>query len=143
MWLHRPQAANSDAQHSGTLLEEAVSIGVSIRASCVAACLIFAQGAEASDESSGGHWLRKCTNPEPPLQMECAIYVRALIEYDEVRASMPGQTRFICPAKDLTIGQARAVVIAFLRDRPADLHRPFVLLAHQALQAAFPCNQVK
>jgi hypothetical protein len=133
-----PQVAK---RKSKPLLEEAVSMDVTVMAGCVAACLIFGQSAEASDESSGGHWLRKCTNPEPALQIECAIYVRALIEYDEARGNMLGQTRLICPAKDLTIGQSRELVISFLRDRPEDLHRPFVLLAHRALEAAFPCNK--
>jgi hypothetical protein len=107
---------------------------------CVAACLVFGHDAEASDENSGIHWLRKCTNPEPALQIECAIYVRALVEYDEARGTLLGKERFICPQKDLTIGQSREVVIRFLREKPEDLHRPFVLLAHLALTAAFPCR---
>jgi hypothetical protein len=49
--------------------------------------------------------------------MECAIYVRGLVEYDEVRATMLGQKRFICPHKDLTIGQSRETVLKFLRDK--------------------------
>ena len=63
------------------------------------ACIIVsgASPAAGNDQRSGVHWLRKCTNPEPSLQMECAIYVRALVEYDEVRAKMLGQKRFICP----------------------------------------------
>ena len=108
---------------------------------CIGACLILGTGAEASDAKSGVHWLRKCTNPEPALQIECTIYVRALIEYDAVRAGMPGQTRFICPGKGLTMGQARDVVVSYLRDKPEQLHRPFPLLAHQALQAALPCDR--
>jgi len=105
------------------------------------ASLLVRHGAEASEENSGSHWLRKCTNPEPALQIECAIYVRALVEYDEVRGTTLGQMRYICPARDLTIGQSREVVIRSLRDKPEDLHRPFALLAHLALSAAFPCRQ--
>ena len=75
------------------------------------------------------------------MQIECTIYVRALVEYDEARGGMPGQARFICPAKGLTMGQAREVVVSYLRDKPEELHRPFALLAHLALQAAFPCGQ--
>src|SRR5262245_39746828 len=105
------------------------------------ACAVFGQAARAaeSEERSGVHWLRKCTNPEPILRMECAIYVRALVEYDEVRAKRLSQKRFICPHKDLTIGESREVVVKFLRDKPEALHQPFVLLAHLALEAAYPC----
>jgi hypothetical protein len=107
------------------------------------ACTIFAQASRAaeSEERSGVHWLRKCTNPEPSLQMECATYVRALVEYDEVRAEVLGQKRFICPHKDLTIGQSREAVLKFLREKPEALRQPFVLLAHLALQAAYPCTR--
>jgi Rap1a immunity proteins len=95
--------------------------------------------AQASDEKSGTHWLRKCTNPEPVWQIECAIYVQAVVEYDEVRANMLGNKQYICPEKETTIRQSREVVIKFLCERPQDLHRPFALLAHLALENAFPC----
>ena len=95
--------------------------------------------AQASDEKSGSHWLRKCTNPEPVWQIECAIYVQAVVEYDEVRANMLGDKQYICREKEMTIGQSREVVVKFLRERPEDLHRPFALLAHRALETAFPC----
>jgi hypothetical protein len=105
--------------------------------------LFIWQDAQASEETSGTHWLRQCTNPEPALQIECAIYVRALVEYDELRGKTLGQTRYICPTDDLTIGQSREVVIRSLREKPEDLHRPFVLLAHLALSAAFPCQRLR
>ena len=98
-----------------------------------------AGSAQASDEKSGAHWLRKCTNPEPVWQIECTIYVQAVVEYDEVRANMLGDKQYICREKEMTIGQSREVVIKFLRERPEDLHRPFALLAHRALETAFPC----
>ena len=107
------------------------------------ACTIFGQASPAaeSEERSAVHWLRKCTNPEPVLQMECATYVRALVEYDEVRANVFGQKRFICPHENLTIGESRQAVLKFLRDKPESLQQPFVLLAHLALQAAYPCTR--
>jgi hypothetical protein len=52
----------------------------------VGASVIFSHVglAQASDEKSGTHWLRKCTDPEPVWQIECAIYVhQAVVEYDE------------------------------------------------------------
>ena len=107
----------------------------------LAACLILSQAARAqhNDAKSGIHWFRKCTSPEPNGQIECAIYVRALVEYDELRATVLERKRFICPEKGLTLGQSRLVVLKFLRDNPQDLHLPFVLLAHRALAAAYPC----
>lgn len=44
-----------------------------------------------------------------------------------------------CPPNGATIGQSRAVVIKYLDDRPEELHTPFLLLAIDALQKAWPC----
>jgi hypothetical protein len=93
-----------------------------------------------NDHNSGLHWLRKCTSPEPGGQIECAIYVKALVDYDELRSRTLAQKRYICPAKDATIGQTFKAVLKYLRELPAhELRQPFVQLAHQGLAAAFPC----
>lgn len=106
----------------------------------LAAGLLLGQvtSAQAGDPKSGTYWLRMCTSPEAYGQLECANYVRALVEYDELRAEL-GERRFICASKGRTIGESREAVVKFLRDRTTDLNRPFVLLAHEALKAAFPC----
>jgi len=93
----------------------------------------------SDEQKSGPHWLRKCTSPEANGQIECAVYVRAIVEYDELRGTTLKEARFICPQKGLTIGQSREVVLQYLRANPQDLKLPFVLLAHQGLAAAFPC----
>lgn len=95
--------------------------------------------AHVDDQNSGIHWLRKCTSPEANGQIECAIYLRAMVEYDELRAKALEQKRFICPQKGVTVGQSREVVLQYLRARPDDLQQPLVLLAHRGLAAAFPC----
>ena len=73
----------------------------------LAACLILSQAARAqhNDAKSGIHWFRKCTSPEPNGQIECAIYVRSLVEYDELRGTVLEGKRYFCPEKGLTIGQ--------------------------------------
>ena len=123
-------------------LEEAVLPGIRSAAIGLLVCLLFSQAAwgHSDEQKSGIHWLRKCTSPEANGQIECAIYVRALVEYDELRGTALEQKRFICPEKGVTIGQSREVVLQFLRARPQDLHLPFVLLAHRGLAAAFPCS---
>jgi len=93
----------------------------------------------SDEQKSGTHWLRKCTSPEAEGLIECAIYVRAIIEYDELRGTSLQEARFICPQQGLTIGRSREVVLQYLRANPQDLQLPFVLLAHRGLAAAFPC----
>jgi hypothetical protein len=93
----------------------------------------------SDEQKSGIHWFRKCTSPEPNGQIECAIYVRAIVEYDELRGTTLKEARHICPEQGLTIGRSREIVLQYLRAHPQDLNLPFVLLAHQGLAAAFPC----
>jgi len=93
----------------------------------------------SDEQKSGTHWLRKCTSPEANGQIECAVYVRAIVEYDELRGTTLKEPRFICPEKGLTIGRSREVVLQYLRANPQDLKLPFVLLAHRGLAEAFPC----
>ena len=116
--------------------------GMAFRLAIVGLLAISSQTvlAQGSDPKSGMHWLRKCSNPEAIWLIECAVYLRAIVEYDEVRATALGQDRFICPARDVAVRESREVVIKFLRERPRELHRPFALLAHRALETAFPCS---
>jgi hypothetical protein len=93
----------------------------------------------SDEQKSGTHWLRKCTSPEADGQIECAIYVRAIVEYDELRGTTLQEARYICPEQGLTIGRSREVVVQYLRANLQDLQLPFVLLAHRGLAAAFPC----
>jgi hypothetical protein len=95
----------------------------------------------SDEQKSGIHWLRQCTSPEADGQIECAIYVRAIVEYDELRGTALKESRFICPEQGLTIGRSREIVLQYLHAHPQDLKLPFVLLAHQGLAAAFPCPQ--
>ena len=114
--------------------------GRSVLVGLVAAAAVAGTAWGHSDEQkSGTHWLRQCTSPEANGQIECAIYVRAIVEYDELRGTLLKEARFICPEKGLTIGQSREIVLQYLRAHPQDLNLPFVLLAHQGLAAAFPC----
>ncbi len=103
------------------------------------AAIAGAAGGHSDEQKSGTHWFRKCTSPEANGQIECAIYVRAIVEYDELRGTLLKEARFICPEKGLTIGRSREIVLQYLRDHPQDLNLPFALLAHQGLAAAFPC----
>jgi Rap1a immunity proteins len=104
-----------------------------------AAAIPAALWGHSDEHKSGTHWLRKCTSPEANGQIECAIYVRAIVEYDELRGTLLKEARLICPEKGLTIGRSREIVLQYLRAHPQDLKLPFVLLAHQGLAAAFPC----
>jgi hypothetical protein len=116
------------------------ALGLSALVGLLAAAAIAGAALGHSDEQkSGTHWLRKCTSPEANGQIECAIYVRAIVEYDELRGTLMKEARFICPETGLTVGRSHEIVLQYLRAHPQDLKLPFVLLAHQGLAAAFPC----
>ncbi len=46
-----------------------------------------------------------------------------------------------CLPQQATLGQAMDVVLAYLRQNPAQLHRPSQVLARDALRQAFPCRR--
>ena len=66
--------------------------------------------------------------------------LKAKLDEHEQGGKTLEQKRFICPGKDVTLGQSREVVLKFLRANPQELQLPFVLLAHLALATAFPCS---
>jgi hypothetical protein len=47
----------------------------------------------------------------------------------------------VCLPKTGTEEQIMRVVVKYISDRPARMHEPFVRLAIEALQAAWPCKQ--
>ena len=48
--------------------------------------------------------------------------------------------RFYCPPSGVAVGQMQLIIVKYLRDRPAELHKPFILLAINALKEQFPCS---
>jgi hypothetical protein len=93
---------------------------------------------QSGNPKAATYWLRKCTSPEDYGQIECIGYVRALVEYDQLRSEL-GEKRRICLGKDATVGDARDAVLKHLHDHPADGTLSFASAAHAALVAAFPC----
>jgi hypothetical protein len=49
--------------------------------------------------------------------------------------------RDICAPTESTTNQAVAVVIKYIDQRPQDMHLPFAVLAHTALQEVWPCER--
>jgi hypothetical protein len=102
-------------------------------------CILAGAGwAQSSNPKAAINWLRKCTSPEDYGQIECLGYVRALVEYDQLRGEL-GERRHICLGQDATVGDARNAVLKHLRDHPEDGKLPFAAAAHTALEVAFPC----
>src|SRR5689334_8298741 len=59
-------------------------------------CILAGAGwAQSSNPKAAINWLRKCTSPEDYGQIECLGYVRALVEYDQLRGEL-GERRHIC-----------------------------------------------
>ncbi|MBX9683390.1 MAG: hypothetical protein K2X41_06335 [Hyphomicrobium sp.] len=94
--------------------------------------------AENHDFDSGNFWLERCTATDAQGQVMCATYLRAVAGYNVV-LTQQGRKADFCTPDGGTIGQVAAVVVKYLRDHPADLHRPFVSLVLEALSHAWPC----
>jgi hypothetical protein len=117
------------------------TLALGLACSGLAGAVAWLEPAWGYDQKSGVLWLRKCTSPEADGQIQCAIYVRALVEYDELRARTLGEKRAFCVAKGATLGETHRVVVDFLRDHREDLEQPFALLAHRALSERYPCTE--
>lgn len=52
-----------------------------------------------------------------------------------------GVNTSFCTPTNVTAGQLRDIVIKFLNDNPAELHKPAVANAMFALRNVFPCNR--
>ena len=89
-----------------------------------------ASPATAQNPNSGNFWLSLCQESHP----SCTGYLAAIGDFH----SLSGLSLF-CAPKTVTTGQMQAVVTKYLRDNPAELHEPFVVLIVRASQKAFPC----
>jgi hypothetical protein len=65
------------------------------------------------------------------LQGECLGIVDAVLHLAEDN----------CPPKGSTPEQAIRIVVKHIDDRPARMHEPFIVLAREALRAAWPCKK--
>ena len=46
----------------------------------------------------------------------------------------------VCGPADVTSGQVASVVVKYIDERPTRMHEKFIVLAREALQAAWPCR---
>jgi hypothetical protein len=60
--------------------------------------------------------------------------------FKSIGPSLEGSLKTCVPV-DVTLQQMNLVVVKYLDERPAQLHLPFILLASDAFQAAWPCKK--
>lgn len=66
-----------------------------------------------------------------------AVHCNGIIEGASTTAAVAG---WVCPPQTAIMSQTVKVVVQYLDVRPARLHESFVLLALEALIAAWPCG---
>lgn len=99
------------------------------------ACLEHPQAVSAErDVNSANTWFDLCAADQNGL---CTGYLKAMMDMNYALMSI--DRAMWCPPDGVTVGQMNLIVMKGLRERPADLHRPFVGLVMQILNDTFPC----
>jgi hypothetical protein len=51
------------------------------------------------------------------------------------------QLKWACLPEEITVDQARGVAVRYISARPERMHEPFINLASEAIEDAWPCKQ--
>jgi hypothetical protein len=89
----------------------------------------------AEKYETGNDWLQECTSASAGRSTRCLTFVLAIVHMN----AQPEVSTFFCGPKEATIGQARDVIVKYLRDHPERRHLLFARLAIDAMRQAFPC----
>jgi hypothetical protein len=112
----------------------------------VLALLVGGGAARAEDFMTGNYWLGRCSDESELAKAQCVAFLMGVDQYNEMlnlfEHTQKNQLRY-CPPAGVTVGQMRAIAVKHLRDNPASLHLPFVMLATEAFIQAFPCPNGK
>lgn len=101
---------------------------------------ISAQATE--DFESANYLLPKCKmvqKPNMPQDNMAGLCLGVLLMSKSVGPFLEGSLK-TCVPHGVT-QQMNLMVAKYLEERPAQLHQPFVLLANDAIQAAWPCKK--
>ena len=94
----------------------------------------------AAATPTGQEFLNNCRSEDNVLHGVCLGYVSGVIDSAPVYAYLHDSDPSFCTPEGVTAGQARAVVIKFLEDHPADLHLGAETLVVGAAITAWPCE---
>ncbi|MDO6825611.1 Rap1a/Tai family immunity protein [Marinobacter sp. 1_MG-2023] len=78
-------------------------------------------------------------NKDPYGAGICVGYVQGATDFNFVQAATKGEGNFCIP-QEVAFGQKVRVLVKYLRDNPATLHEPQVLLVIKAFRESFPCQ---
>lgn len=108
-------------------------------AAAIAACAVThpALAQTRSAEFTGNDLLRACENHD----LKCLDFIRGVNSGFAAGLGIAGERDRICFPEGVTLGQAKDVVVAFLRDNPSSRHEEAGALTVIALMRAFPCGE--
>lgn len=94
--------------------------------------------AEGPDIYTGNGLYRVCSEESPGFQSGlCHGFIAGVIARSSLAERIVPKSGLICDVSRAENGQIRDVIVAYLRDHPADRHYASSQLIVQALQAAF------
>lgn len=84
-------------------------------------------------------WLQRCAEQDKPGELTCLGFIIGMGELHELL----GNPTPYCRPPGVSAAQRRRIIVKYMVENPSKLHLPFVRVALEALQAAFPCTQRK
>lgn len=107
----------------------------------VAGTAMAGPDAEYPADFSGNYWFRQCDPAVTAKYLECAAYVRGVIEGAQAHAAITESRDVFCLPKGVEVGQSTDVFIDYLKKNPGYSHFPGSALVFRALANAFPCKK--
>ena len=115
-------------------------------AAAVATGLVLAIGATQADAqqyqslSNGNSFYTMCANAREQQGWEAATCLSYVIGLSDMAKRQSAGTA-LCVPQGITYGQTLDVLLAYLRDRPAERSKSTADLLWDALTAAYPCRR--
>lgn len=89
----------------------------------------------------GGNTLWElCDDKDSLAKIACSAWVRGSLDMARIVQARSGVCELSIPDA-VSLEQAQAVIVKWLRDNPAQRHLPAAVLALKALGEAFPCSR--
>jgi hypothetical protein len=109
----------------------------------VAVTLGLSTASKAEEDIYSANFMLEACKENPKesvfLRGVCAGQLQSIVLLASVGMLESGNAK-ICPPPQVTLGQAKKVVIKYIEQQPEDMHQPFLLLAIVALSKAWPCG---
>ncbi len=96
--------------------------------------------AQRVSTTTGNDLLESCESKGNFEQAFCLGYITGVTDIEGLDSAVYPERRRSCVPENVTNGQARDVVVKYLKDHPEERHLQAAILVAKAMGQAFPCK---